>query len=340
MSRPQTSEQPPPHIDSTLAPVAYGSWALPKLSRELQDDELVTRQRALAALCELVHDPEMAYDTIFNGCIESLKSLLQDEDGLVRVKTAEVLYLLAAHSLGREAFLKYDVLGPLANLLEDPVDACRKTMHQALNRIAEFPSGAVFMVSMGLVPKLVLKIPVEETDIRALILSTLSCCVRVNAMPALESDAIPVLRDQLSHSSPNIRREATSALVGISVPANGKIKVCEEDLLPMLVKLLSDDDQGVIANAAGTIMNTAVITKGKYEALKAGAISPLLELVVSENTAVCANALRALTVLAEVPTARAELLEHVPLLKTRLQHPDSIIQRAASTAIEVISWKP
>lgn len=79
---------------------------------------------------------------------------------------------------------------------------------------------------------------------------------------------------------------------------------------------------------------------GKCDALKAGAIGPLLRVVASDNRAVCVNALRALTVLAEVPSARAQLLEHVPLLKTRLQHPDSIIQRVASTAIDVISWKP
>ncbi len=142
----------------------------------------------------------------------------------------------------RDAFLKCDLVGPLANLIEDPVNACRKNMHQALNRIAEFPSGdysysshtenifqksffwrvlchvptgAVFMVSMGLVPKLVLKVSDEEESIRALILSTLSWCVSVNALPALESDAVPVLRDQLSHPSPAIRQAATSALVGI-----------------------------------------------------------------------------------------------------------------------------
>ncbi|RXN20165.1 radial spoke head 14-like protein [Labeo rohita] len=340
MASPQTSELPPPHIDPTQAPVAFGNWAIPKLMLELQDAERFTRQRALAALCDLVHDHERAYEAILSGCMERLKMLLQDEDDLVRVKTTEVLYTLASHSLGRDAFLKFDIVGPLANLIEDPVNACRKNVHEALNRIAEFPSGAVFMVSMGLVPKLVLKVPDEEESIRASILSTLSCCVSVNALPALESDAVHVLKDELSHPSPAIRRAATSTLVGISVPADGKMKVCEENLLQVLVKLLSDDDQGVVANAAGTIMNTAVITKGKTEALNAGALAPLLQLVVSENTAVCANALRALTVLAEVPRARAQLLEHVPLLKTRLTHPTAIIQRAASTAIEVISWKP
>jgi len=71
------------------------------------------------------------------------------------------------------------------------------------------------MVCMGLVPRLVLKVSDEEENIRALILSTLSSCVSLNALPALESDVIPVLKDQLSHPSPAIRQAATSALMGI-----------------------------------------------------------------------------------------------------------------------------
>ncbi|TRY65371.1 hypothetical protein DNTS_013774 [Danionella cerebrum] len=340
MASPQASENRSPRMDPTQAPLAFGTWALPKLLFELRDAELRVRQRALATLCDLVHDHERAYEAIHGGCMEKLKVLLQDEDSFVRIKTTEVLYVLASHSTGREALLRYDIVSPLANLLEDPEISCRKNMHQTLKRIAEFPLGAVFMVNKGLVPRLVQKVSDEEDDTRAVILSTLSYCLNVNALPALESDLIPVLRDQLSHPCSATRQAAVSAFMGISIPEEGKMKICEEGLLPIFVKLLSDEDQGVVANAAGTIMNTAVITTGKFKALEAGAIDPLLELVLSDNTAVCANALRALTVLAEVPSARAQLLEHLALLKTRLTHPATIIQRAASTAIEVISWKP
>ncbi|XP_030644252.1 radial spoke head 14 homolog [Chanos chanos] len=340
MASTRISEQLPPHIDPTQAPIAFGNRALPRLAMELQDAELFVRQRALAALCDLVHDPERAYEAIQNGCLEKLKVLLRDADSSVRIKTTEVLLLLATHNIGRDAFLKYDVLTPLSELFEEPVDACRRNMHQTLKTTAEFPTGAAAMVSLGLVPRLVLKVPVETDDIRALILSTLSYCVRVDAMPALASDGVPILRDQLSHACVDIRRAAASALIAVSVPAEGKVKVCENNVLPVLVKLLSDSDPEVTANATGTIMNTAVITKGKYQALQAGAIPPLLALVSSEDMAVCANALRALTALAEVPSARAELLEHVPLLETRLNDPAPIIQRAAQTAIQVITWKP
>ncbi|XP_067087642.1 radial spoke head 14 homolog [Osmerus mordax] len=340
MGSTRISEQLPPLIDPTQAPVAFGNRALPRLYMELQDPHLYIRQRALTALCDLVHDPERAYEAIHNGCLEILKGLLKDKDSSVRIKTTEVLYLMASHNVGREAFLKLNVLDPLSDLLDEPVVTCRKNMHMALKIMAEFPAGAAHMVSLGLVPRLVMKLPAEQEEIRALILATLSSCVRVDALPALASNGVSVLGEQLSHPSPDIRREAASAMMGISVPLEGKHKVCEEGVLPLLVTLLSDSDPGVTASAAGTIMNTSVISKGKYQALKAGALPPLLALVGSEDLAVCANALRALTVLAEAPHARTELLEHVPLLETRLSHPADIIRRAAQTAISVVSWTP
>ncbi|XP_031425813.1 radial spoke head 14 homolog [Clupea harengus] len=340
MGSPRISEQLPPLLDSTKAPVAFGNRALPRLSMDLQDPRLYIRQRALAALCDLVHDPERAYETIQKDSLEILKVLLKDEDAAVRTKTTEVLYLLATHNVGREAFLRYNVVGPLSDLLDEPVDACRRNMHRALKMVAEFPAGAACIVAHNLVHNLVEKVTMESVDIRALLLGTLSCCVQVNAIPALQSNGVAILREQLASESLAIRRAAASAMVGISVPIEGKQRVCEENVLPVLVRLLSDKDPEVSASAAGTIMNTAVITRGKYQALEAGAIPPLLGLVKSDIRAVSANALRALTCLAEAPPARLDLLEHLPLLRTRLSHPEPIIQRAAETAIHVISWKP
>ncbi|KAJ7993800.1 hypothetical protein DPEC_G00258480 [Dallia pectoralis] len=255
------SSQLPPHIDSTQAPVAFGNRALPRLFVELEDPELRTRHGALAALCALVHDPERAYEAVHYGYLEKLKVLLLDSDSSVRIKTTEILYLLAAHNVGREAFLKWGVVASLSDLLDEPDNGCRKMMHCALKRLAEFPAGAACMVSLGLVPRLVMKLPVEKDEILALILATLSYCVRVDALPALEGDGVLMLQNQLSHPSVDIRRAAASTMVGISVPSEGKHKVCDEGVIPFLVTLLSDLDPEVTAHAAGTIMNTAIITK-------------------------------------------------------------------------------
>ncbi|XP_017323018.1 radial spoke head 14 homolog [Ictalurus punctatus] len=334
------SERLPPLIDPSRIPVAFGNRAVPRLMSELQDEEPKIRQGALCSLCDLLHDPERAYEALHHGCLERLKVLLKDDDGLLRTKTCEALYQLVTHSVGREAVLQCDALGPLSELLDEPEDACRETVHQVLKMMSEFPAGVVRMMSLGLVPRLVMKVPVESEDIRELVLSTLSRCMRLDALPALASDALPVLKEQLNHPSTHIRRAASAGAMAISVPAEGKVRVCEEEVIPVLVKLLSDDDTEVRANAAGALMYTAVITRGKYQALEAGAVPPLLRLVDSEDVASCANALRALTCLAEAPSGRARLIHNLPQLEARLSHPASIIQKAAATAIQVISWTP
>lgn len=50
-------------------------------------------------------------------------------------------------SVCREAFLRYNVVGPLSDLLDEPVDACRRNMHRALKMVAEFPAGQSGKVS-------------------------------------------------------------------------------------------------------------------------------------------------------------------------------------------------
>ncbi|KAJ1093478.1 hypothetical protein NDU88_006578 [Pleurodeles waltl] len=141
------SENLPPNIDPTKAPIAFGERALPKLNEELQNANLLTRQRALMALCDLVHDPEIAYQAISLGFLETLKGLLSDENRTVRQKTTEVFYLLANHNVGRDGFLSSDVIIPLSQLLDDPVNLCRVNMHKAFEMLSEFPYGSATGVS-------------------------------------------------------------------------------------------------------------------------------------------------------------------------------------------------
>lgn len=78
------------------------------------------------------------------------------------------------------------------------------------------PAGAHALLT--LVPKLMLKLQEEEEEeeeVQVLLLSTLSSCSRLDAVPALASDGVSLLGHKLSHRSPNVRREAAAAMMAL-----------------------------------------------------------------------------------------------------------------------------
>ncbi|KAF1389001.1 hypothetical protein PFLUV_G00068890 [Perca fluviatilis] len=341
-------------IDPSRAPVAFGWRAVPQLFEELQQAEADRRLRALASLCDLMHDPERIYQAVNGGFLEQLEVLFEDEDSSVRTKTCELLHLMTAHSIGRQALLSSSLLPPLSRLVEDNSSSCRRNVHRVLNRLTLLPAGADALLT--LVPKLMLKLrgeEDEEEEVQVLLLSTLSSCSRLDALPALASDGVSLLGHKLSHRSPNIRREAAAVLMALSVCEDGKLQVCEESLLPVLVNLLHDEDIEVQANAAGVIMYTVIITTGKKQCLDLDVIPVLLELVSKKEEveeekkrksrkALVMYSLRALTALAEAPDGRRLLLEQLPLLLRRSEaaEEDHDIRRDAQTAVRVINWRP
>ncbi|XP_021029752.1 radial spoke head 14 homolog [Mus caroli] len=341
MAHARISMYMPPDIDPTKAAIAYGCRALSKLNEELQSGDLLTRQKALVALCDLMHDPEYVYEAINIGCLESLKTLLRDDDNLVRIKTTEVLYIMATHYVGRVGFLKHDIIQALSLLLSDHQTLCRENLHQAYKHLAQLPKGAQGIVQSGLIPSLVRKLQKEEDHIQEIILDTLALCLQEDATEALESQAVPCFKEKLLSKNSEIRSKAARALIAISIPLDGKNQVWKNDVIPILVTLLSDTDEEVKANAAGALMHATVTTEGKYAALDANAIEPLLELLCTNSkTKVCLNATKALTMLAEAPEGRKLLLSHVPTFRYLLAHKNEAIQRAAEVAIKVIEWKP
>jgi hypothetical protein len=51
------------------------------------------------------------------GIVSSLKKLLSDVDATVRHMTTEVLYIIAGHASGRDAFLEHKIIVPLSKLV-------------------------------------------------------------------------------------------------------------------------------------------------------------------------------------------------------------------------------
>ncbi|XP_006157240.1 radial spoke head 14 homolog [Tupaia chinensis] len=331
----------PPDVNPAQAAIAYGCRALPKLNEELQSEDLVTRQKALMALCDLMHDPEYVYEAINIGCLKSLKALLKDDDDMVRIKTTEVLYIMATHNVGRDGFLEHDIILALSTLLDDPNPICRENLHQAYKHLAQLPAGAQGIVNSGLITSLVWKLQKEDEKVQELILDTLAPCLQEDATEALSTHVVPFLKQKLLSANDNIRSKAARTLIAVSIPLEGKNQIWQHDVIPILVHLLTDKVEEVQANAAGALMYAAVTTEGKYAALDAEAIRPLLELLLySKVSKVRLNATKALTMLAEAPEGRAYLQLHVPTFRVLETDSSEAIRRAALTALKVIEWKP
>ncbi|XP_074149041.1 radial spoke head 14 homolog [Sminthopsis crassicaudata] len=340
MATPRISQYLPPDIDPTKVSIAYGNRALPKLNEELQSEDLLTRKKALMALCDLVHDPEHVYEAIRLGFLDSLKNLLKDEDSIVRQKTIEILCIMANHSVGREGFLKHQVILALSVILDDPVFMCRVYLHMAYRSVAQVPQGADSILSSGLIPFLVEKLEEEEEEIQEIILDTLYFCLQWDALQALQSNAVPILREKLTSPNEDIRSKAARTLMAICMLLDGKNEVWRQDVIPLLVMLLDDLNIEVKANAAGALMFATVTTEGKYAALDAGAIPFLLELLDSDSAKVRLNAIKTLTMLAEAPEGRRDLLPQVTRFKVLSRDPILYVRQAARIATKVIEWKP
>ncbi|KAM3939541.1 radial spoke head 14 homolog [Leptodactylus fuscus] len=340
MAEARISSYLPPNIDPTKAPVAFGERDLPKLNEELRAPELLTRQRALMALCDMLHDPENVYQAVHLGFMESLKNLLYDQDRTVRQKATEIFYIMAGHNIGRDGILRSDIIIALSHLLDDSVDVCRRNMHQTYEMLSEIPIGASALVDAGLVSLLVGKLQTELDEIQEVILDTLHFCLQADAAQALAAGAVMILKEKLSHPLVSIRRKAACALMEICVPMEGKESVCKAEVIPLLVHLLDDSDAEVRANVAGALMYITITTEGKYAALHSDVIPKLLALVKDSNSKVRLNCLKTLTTLSETPGGRQILLQDVGIIQGCMEDSSEAVRRAATIAVKVIQWKP
>ncbi|XP_074660858.1 radial spoke head 14 homolog [Tubulanus polymorphus] len=330
----------PPLIDPTRTPLAYGNRALPRLNKELNDLNLLTKQRALMSLCDYLHDPEHISDALRLGIPQSLKGLLKDPDLTCRQKATECLYVIANHAIGRDALLHFEIIPPVADLFEDKEDIARKNAHKTIEMISETPIGAAGIVETKLVGKLVEKLISEHDEIKELILDTLHYCMRVDTVDALSNEAMQEFTKLLQHQSPIIRAKAARDIMDLSVPLAGKNKAVEVKALPSLVGLLTDSEASVRASSAGAIATITITTDGKYAAIDSEAIAPLVQLVDDSTSEVRLNALKALTCLSEAPKGRKTLLEHIEKIRERLTDEIPAVVKAAQIAEKVITWKP
>ncbi|KAI6660883.1 hypothetical protein LOD99_13607 [Oopsacas minuta] len=341
MSLPRVTTKAPPNVDPVKASPAYGICALPKINREINHEDLHTRQKALNLLSDMLHSPNNIVEAIRVGIVKSLKLVIKDTDDHVRVKSTENMSILSGHAKGREALLAINVIEPLSSLFEDKVYQVRYSVHSVLETLTCSGEGAMYAIDCGLIPRFVERLEFEENSVKELILGSLHNCMTRDTVDALGCSAMTTLVSLLKHESPKIRGKAARGIMALTFPLKGKECAVSENAIPDLVELLDDSSHVVRANACGALMSITITTQGKKETLKWGVIPKLVPLICDPTPEVQLNAIKALTTLSEHPSGRESLSDTVDkLTDISARSSDEYIRRAAEVAVKTITWKP
>ena len=126
-------------MESTRAPLAFGERGIPKLNEELTSTMVVTRQKALVTIEDLMHGVEKVHEAVRCGVMKQIIRLLQDSDDTIRYKSVSVLFIMLQHTVGRQAFLKSDGLDKLIKLFSDKSIKIVKIAFTAMKILTEVP---------------------------------------------------------------------------------------------------------------------------------------------------------------------------------------------------------
>ncbi|KAM3177102.1 hypothetical protein ACTXT7_005160 [Hymenolepis weldensis] len=317
--------KPPPCIDPTKATLAYGRLAIPRLNRELQDIDLLTRQRAIKTLCDYLHDPEHIYEAVSGRIIPTLIKLLSDNDESIRAMTAECFItfnrkLMKNHNSGREKFVENHVYDAMKLLFsENEKDVIRLKAHRSIELLVLNPLYAEILI---------------------VILDSVSKCLELNPEEGLDANGIEAFSTTLMHSNSNVRYKSAQAILLLVANDRGKTEAIEKGVVPKLVDLLTDSNSEVQASAAGALAFICVKTEGRHSYLKSFATSSLLQCLLNSNSRVRANALKALGCIAESPEGRRMLQISLEQIESLMRDENAAVRKHAKITADIVKWKP
>ncbi|KAH8874895.1 Radial spoke head 14 like [Schistosoma japonicum] len=332
------SLNPPPNIDPTRATLAYGRLAIKRINRELKDIDILTRQRAVKALSDYLHDPEHIAEAInegnhiiiesiieilYIGVICSLSVLLKDPDISCRAYTTECFVIICQHAIGRTAALAHNILESFKPLTDfNQPDVIRLNIHKAIELLTTNLSGAEAIVKAGYIDLLVKCVEKEVDEIKAIVLDTLYHCFSFDSDEGLNSGGIPLFTKLLSHSNSEIRTRAAQNILRLCVNPRGKQEALDNETIPALIGLLNDQSEDVKASSTGALAFICTTNHGRYTTLNAGAIPLLLCLVDNNDNNNSRVRINALKISSHVNDTNAAVVKHTKI------------------AISVITWKP
>ncbi|KAJ3659140.1 hypothetical protein Zmor_010845 [Zophobas morio] len=342
-----TSEQPDipsENADVTRRPLAFGSWALPKLRRELHDSDDFVVIQALLSLCDLIHDPERAYEALQLKIPDRLADKLLDPLPPVRESSVLLLSLFARLADGKEAIVKNkEILENLYLTLGDEQISIRLKSAACIELVSRSWMAADVLVETGLIETLLELIEKDEpSDILEYHLKSLKCLMyECGKCIALKHDGFKIFMKLLNHEKSSIVCKALDCLAILTSTKKGKKLAIEKNLLKTLTKLIHYGDTDMCKSAASVIMFCTVKTRAKILAAEIKSLAKrLIRLSTNPlNVALQMFSIKALTNICEHPLVRKEVYDRYLNELTQMQV-DPTNAEYKKTLLQIVSWVP
>lgn len=338
-------------MSSTTVTRGFEKVAFPKIVRELQDADLVVRQKALLAARELLGSPINYVQCIAAGITPAVIALLKDKDALVRERAAGTAEYIAVKEVGARDIIQHGGVYQLVACLTDTVMAVRDAAYKALIEAARFNSIRKELCDEGALVEL-MALVLQEDHSRALQgLVLLNACVQVlNNDESLKqlidhAGSIEALVRLIGDDQPADIQQQAAQLLGVltSRLEEAKVDAVKDGAVPKLLDLLSSDKIHLASAAATALMTITISRDGKYAVIHtSGGLETLVAKLDRVHEQLCVNLMEVITNVAEAPEARPVLAEagvQAALTHIHDASTSEVLKRSSAQALRQCGFK-
>ncbi|ORZ33129.1 armadillo-type protein [Catenaria anguillulae PL171] len=356
-----TADVPPEVVhaynDPTRQNWAFGKRAIPKLVEESVSADSDLCLQALHSLTCRLHDPVDVAEALKTRLVETVQRSLKDQNPLIRARATEVLMLLTESETGRMQVINLGAIGKVMELFNDAEKQVRKCAYKVVANSTDSKARArlIYNKHPTLLDSLLTNVTVQVKHDFAILSVLLSCLYQLvlyGEAPAvhhaLGKKIVPTLVAFLKSNVGGVESRVHALLALGSVCSH----VCTlPDVLPatqdgQLIKCLlatmEDPSAKVRAAALQVIAALSIHVDAKKELVKAGCTDVLLKTLNGDtDTFVLLHALsaRSFSICEDAP-ARYAFQDAISRLESLESHPDPLVAKTASTALQVVTWRP
>ena len=255
------SKQNPSEIPETKITLAFGSWTLPVLVEQCEDQELDIRRNAMRVLCEsCLTTPKRVVEAVEAGAVEALARLVSDADADVRLFVSAALLLVAKSATGKRALM--GTIQSVAPLLDDKDVRVRENAYGALLAVCSTCDGLESVVAGFYVPIFCGKARAEESRIQPFCLLCLYHCLKepsgAGLAQALGESAVAICIALLEHDFHVVRHRAADLLALLCFSVEAKLAAIAGGAVEALAGLLQ------VRSGKSCVTQLHIITPGIY----------------------------------------------------------------------------